>query len=415
MDCLLPLLFLGQPEALPPWAFEPPIQLQSPQKRETMTGKTLYGNPFPNQIYSDNFTVGWENGQSDSAAANAAINALEITWNALISEMDWQAPVSSESHFVWVILTNDLSGTGFTTVYTDENFPQGYPVIYLNPAYSNNADFWASLAAHEMAHAIQYSYRSYATNAEEPWYWEASAEWQAELSLPNNNSYGYQSTHYAENPQLRYSSMKDNHQYGMFVLNAYIEEYISGPGTLREIWEHAQSAPNSNWGEVIPEALDQKIGKLIAGMAQKMASLAFQDGAHYVSPIREGKLTDGAGGDLAYLGSHYWDSDRALRVTASGDVLLSSESNMGSEVILESGETLAVTGLNPSSASYTLTLFDLSDSGPDDSGNDTGGPNESPTGGCACKSTSSQKAHTGIFAAMCLLFLRRRIPNASSR
>jgi len=210
--------------------------------------------------------------------------------------------------------------------------------------------------------------------------------------------------------------MKDSHQYGMFVLNAYIEEHVSGPSALRAIWEKAQSEPNSNWRTLIPETVDQEIENLIAGMAQKMTTLEFEDGAHYIPPVREGRLQDGTTGELAYLGSHYWDSDQALRVTATGNVLLSSESNTGDDVVLQAGETLVVTGLNPSTAPYTLSLFDLPEPGLNDSGNDTGDLAESPTGGCACKSTSSQKAHTGIFAAMCLLFLRRRrTPNASSR
>ena len=413
MDCLLPLLFLGQPELLPPHALSPPVQLRdAPAQHARVSGhKTLYGTPFPNQISSDNFTVGWYDGVATAADADAALSALETTWKALIQERNWQAPVSSDHHLLWVILTKDLSGTGFTTTYRDSTYPQGYPVIYLNPAYSGDRDFWASLASHEMAHAIQYSYRDYSTNSEEPWYWEASAEWQAELSLPQNNSYGYQSIHYSEQPHLRYSSMEDNHQYGMFVLNAYLEEHLSGPGALRRVWERSQSQPNGNWGELIPGAMDTKIGTIFAGLANKMSELDFKDGEHYFAPQRVGALADGHSGKLAYLGTHYLDTEEGARVVAEGDVLLSANWGSGNEVFLRPGETLAVVGLHPSSAVYTLSVSPWIAS--NDSGIDTGEGGESPISGCACKSASSQKAPVGIFAALCLLFLRRRTLRAS--
>lgn len=411
MDCLLPLLFLGQPERLPPVALTPPVQLGAPSSSFRSDQKTLYGTPFDNQVYSENFTVGWEDGVATPADADAALSALETTWKALIQERNWQAPVSSSEHFIWVILTRDLSGTGFTTTYKDSNYPEGYPVIYLNPDYSEDRTFWASLSSHEMAHAIQYSYRDYSTNAEEPWYWEASAEWQAELALPENNSYGYQSIHYAEQPHLRYSSMENNHQYGMFVLNAFLEEHFDGPGAVKRIWELSQVQPDSNWGELISTATDSKIGALIAGMSNTMSRLDFEDGEHYFAPKRVASLDDGHTGKLAYLGTHYLDSEEGARVVAQGDVLLASNSGIGAEVFMRAGETLAVVGLHPSSTSYSLSVSPWVAS--NDSGIDSGGPGESPYGGCACKSPSSQKAPTGIFAALCLLLLRRRTLRAS--
>lgn len=406
MDCLLPLLFMGQPELLPPHALNPPPQLENPSPSFLSEEKTLYGAPFSNQVYSENFAVGWKDGDATPADADAALRALETTWKALIEERKWQAPVSSDRHYIWVILTPDLSGTGFTTTYKDSNFPQGYPVIYLNPNYSQDRDFWASLSAHEMAHAVQYSYRDYATNSEEPWYWEASAEWQSELALPQNNSYGYQSIHYSDQPHLRYSSMENNHQYGMFVLNAYLEEHLEGPGSVRRIWELSQDQPDAHWGELISEAMGSKIGAIVAGMANKMSRLDFEDGQHYIAPQRISDLGDGHSGKLAYLGTHYLDSQDGARVTAQGEVLLSTNSGVGNQVFLRAGETLAVTGLHPSSTAYSLSVSPWIAS--NDSGIDTGGARESPTGGCACKSPSSQKAPTGIFAALCLLFLRRR-------
>ena len=78
---------------------------------------------------------------------------------------------------------------------------------------------------------------------------------------------------------------------------------------------------------------------------------------------------------------------------------------------VHAGETLAVVGLHPSSAVYTLSVSPWIAS--NDSGIDSGEGGESPISGCTCKSASSQKAPVGIFAALCLLFLRRRTLRAS--
>ena len=132
------------------------------------THQTTVWHSLPQSKNSANFAVGWEEGQGTEDDADRALEALEQAWSALIEEQQWRQPKSSETHLIWVIFNRNLGGTGLTTSYTDSNFPDGYPVIYLNPDYSDLEDFWASLSAHEFAHAIQYAYRDYRIDGEEP-------------------------------------------------------------------------------------------------------------------------------------------------------------------------------------------------------------------------------------------------------
>ena len=152
-----------------------------------------------------------------------------------------QQPKSSETHLIWVIFNRDLGGTGLTTSYTDSNFPDGYLVIYLNPDYSEMDDFWASLSAHEFAHAIHYAYRDYRIDGEEPWYWRPPLNGNPNRP-PENNAYGYQSIYYAKSPCC--GPMESAHQYGMVVVNAAIEEHIAGQGSLKAVWEASEGQGN---------------------------------------------------------------------------------------------------------------------------------------------------------------------------
>ena len=379
-----------------------------------MPGKARYGEAWPNEAASDNFLVVWENNNGNNALANRTLDTLERTWKALVDEADWQQPVSSEDYLLWVVLSPELSETGFTTSYTSSEFPKGYPVIYLNPNYAQDTRFWDSLSAHEFAHALQYVHRSYSTNLEEPWYWEASAEWLAELALPEVNAYGAQSWYYAEQSHFRYSSMENAHQYGMFVLNAHIEEHLTGPGSVKSIWELAAQNPNKNWDELLSEGLNEPISTLFAGFTQSMATMNLKDAIHYYAPKSNGILLDQSAGRLPYLGTHYWKATTDAWVTVEGEVILASEKNLGDQVVVFAGENLAVTGLNKVSlTNYTLTLAPIpEDSGIVDSGEgaDTGTPEKETPGGCACDSSPSQKAPFWIVASACLFYFKRRAP-----
>jgi hypothetical protein len=420
MDCLLPLLFQGLSNGaieLPDFFTQAPPRLNGVSSQQMNSGKGRYGQAWPNEASSANFLVVWEDGHGNSTLAQQTLDVLEKSWEALTVELGWKIPVSSDDYLLWVILTPELSGTGFTTSYSSSDFPDGYPVIYLNPNYADNTDFWASLSAHEFAHALQYAHRKYTTNEEEPWYWEASAEWQAELALPMVNAYGAQSWYYSEQTHFRYSSMENSHQYGMFLLNAYLEEHLTGPGGIKAIWELAAEAPNKGWDSLIPESTGLSFVEIFGGFTQTMTAMNLQDADHYYPPKRQGVLAEDSSGELAYLGTHYWKVTEDFLVASEGEVQLASATGFGQQVTVRAGEKIAVTGLNATKlADYQLILSPI----PEDSGlvdteetgdtGDTGEPIPEPPSACTCESAPSQKGSHWILAGLCLLFYKRRAP-----
>ena len=49
-----------------------------------------------------------------------------------------------------------------------------------------------------------------------------------------------------ERPHLRYSSLEQYHAYGMFLLNAWLEDAVLGPGGTRQLWEAAGAHCSAN-------------------------------------------------------------------------------------------------------------------------------------------------------------------------
>ena len=412
MDCLLPLLFealSGAPVMLPDFFTEAPPQLQNAQRvQKMMPNKSIYGASFPNQRSSENFTVGWENGHGSASSADEALEALEHGWAHFVEDNNWVQPVASDEHLVWVILRNDLSGTGLTTTYSDANYPQGYPVIYLNSEWSDWSEFWETLAVHELGHALQYAHRSYTTSQEEPWYWEASAVWMEALALPGNKTYAVQASYYADQPEHRYSSMEGYHQYGMFLINTYIEEHITGEGGLKSIWELSASRSDKRWPSIISESTGQPIEEVFQGMTRELAEMNYTDSTHYEVPKREGRLEEQASGILEKYGTHYWKIREDVRVEAQGSVILSNANEDPLVASYKKGDLLAVTATANGENDYVLNVFPPTADTGDTAALDTATEPETPIGGCACNSKPSRVASLWILAGLCIPLLRRK-------
>lgn len=357
----------------------PPPQLDGRPRPGPPDAKGVYGTPMENHVDSANFTVNWANGDADLSAANTASAALEEAWTALVDEQGWRPPVSSDQFLIWVILDPGISGTGLTTEYFTDEFPEGYPVLYINPAYTSFPEFFRSLNAHEFAHALQFALRDYYGGTEEAWYWEASGEWQAERALPDEDAYGAQSQYYSDAPDLRYSSMTGFHQYGMFLLNAYIEEHLTDDDGLRDIWLYAANHDGEDWDAVLSGALNTDAESIWAGFSSVMAAGDLREWHLYRRPERIDDLSDGASGVLPYLGTHYYTVRQAALVQAEGDVVLAGPDGFGPEVSVQQGDTLAVTGLDRSEASYTLVYFTSEDTGGDDGPDTTPLPDDAKT------------------------------------
>ncbi|MEC8423082.1 MAG: hypothetical protein VX000_04855, partial [Myxococcota bacterium] len=124
-------------------------------------GKPLYGTPYPDHQTSENFLVTWTDADVDPDVAERTLIDLEDGWTALVEEQQWPVPVSGDIFKLWVLLDPAMSGTGLTTEYPTAEYPEGYPVIFLNPTYAQDTTFWRTLVVHEFAHTLQYRLRDY--------------------------------------------------------------------------------------------------------------------------------------------------------------------------------------------------------------------------------------------------------------
>jgi len=390
-----------------PRVVEPPPQLRSPSPVPSpFPDKQVYGGRMDHWVDSANFTVAWNGGDASQAEAELASGALEAAWQALVEDRGWTLPVSSDRFLLWVVLEPTLGGTGLTTEYTSIEFPDGYPVIYLNPTHAPYTQFFESLCAHELSHALQFALRDWDVGDQEAWYWEASAEWMAELARPELEAYAQSSYYYSTQPGYRFDSTENYHQYGMFPLNAAVEELMVGDGAVRAVWELSAERTGEPWHTILAEALGRSEGEIWAVFTGAMGNGTLSESSLYTAVQDMGFAGDGLEGELPMLGTDYYEIPRDCSVTVeptvAGDrLMLAGPHDFGTTISLREGEFLAVTGLTEPTASYRLTLGELAfDSG------DTGLNPDKERGGCSCGG-GAHAAWLGLFGLPWALHRRR--------
>lgn len=429
---MLPLLVLTSLAAPPPPCTTPdalaalsgralpthPHMLAAPanldgRPRPRADGKSVYGGHYEHFVDTDNFTIGWWDASIDPAAAETAAEALEDAWAAFVQEQGWTPPVSSDRYLLWVLLDPSMSGTGFTTEYVTDEFPQGYPVIYLNPAWATQPEFWGSLAAHEFMHALQYALREWDGSApSEAWYWEASASWASEIAEPDRDGFQYSSAWYAEQPQLSYDSMAGSHQYGMFTFNAWMEEALTGPGGMKAVWDRS-ATDDAAWDDLLEASTGVNRRDLWGGFTGAYGNEQLADAALYTRVAFEGAAEDGAVGTLAELGTHYYRVREPIVVTATGDVVLSGPDGHGDRVVLDAGDRLAVTAVTAGDYTLSVEAYTPEDTGGDtavaeDDGSAGDDADAEPLGGCGCGGGAGAIDAIGAAAAALTVLARRR-------
>ena len=295
-------------------------------------GKSIYGRHYEHYVETTNFTIDWSDADIDSDVADAAGEALEGAWTAFLREQDWTPPVSSDTYKIWVVLDPDLGMTGYTTEYYTDDFPEGYPVIYLDPSWASQPAFFGALAAHEFMHTLQYALRDWdGTDASEAWYWEASANWASELADPDRDGYQYASEWYADQADLSYDSMTGYHQYGIFVFNAWLEQVQTGAGGMKAVWD-LSAVDDSNWRTLLEESTGADATDLWGGFTGAYANGQLAESDLYTAVTTEGALQDGVSGDLPELGTHYYRVRADARVVADGDVVQADSDEHGDVV-----------------------------------------------------------------------------------
>lgn len=339
-----------------------PEALRAPADPPPPDGRPIQGTRMDHHVDSAHFTVAWAEGRGDLDSATAASDALELAWSALVDDAGFRAPASSDAYLIWVVLEPGLGATGLTTEYRNAAYPSGYPVIFLDPSWAGDAALWQSVAAHELAHAIQFAYRDYDGDAEdalEPWYWEASAEWSAALARPDLDVYAASSRHYATATAAPHWTMERSHQYGMFVVNAHLEENLMGPGAMRAAWERGASRPGDAWHTVLADISGLPPAAVFGGAAVAYAMGGLDDADRYWPATVAGIVRDGAQGTVGWLGARLYVADADATVESgatTGAVTLAAPGAVGRSVQIRAGEVLAVVGTADADNAFRLTI-----------------------------------------------------------
>ena len=284
--------------------------------------KTVYGAPLEHRVDTANFSVQWEGDDANDAYAQEVAAVLEQGWQALIVEQGWPQPVSADRYLLRVVLDPSLSGSGFTTTYASDEFPNEYPVSYVSPGFgdSDYPGYSLNVAVHEFSHMIQFAVRDWRSSAAEAWYWEASAEWMADQGAPDIDTYALSTYWYAVNTAESYNSTTSYHQYGMLLLPRYIEDAY-GADVVKRSWEENGGAA---WDNAIAEAVGADLDAIVPEMAGAYAAKALTESALFYEPdpmaALEGEDDGVDDGELGWLGSIYVAvaRDDAARFTVTG-------------------------------------------------------------------------------------------------
>lgn len=305
--------------------------------------KTVYGSHFSYHRDTANFSINWDDPAIDPAVVDATAEALELGWQSFVENQGWPAPVSSDNWLLWVVLDPNLSGTGLTNEYTTVEFPDGYPVIWVDPdGFAEfGPAFYTSLVVHEFMHAVQFAMRPSAWEADDmgqAWYWEASATHAAELADPTVDGHQYTSAWYVDTAEARFDLVDSGHEYGMFVFNAWLEE-DRGPGTMQEVWETAATRPaTAPWDELLAEATGTEAAELWAGFSGAYGNGLLAESALYTD-VRPGALELPLEGTADALGTRYYQAGDDLRVTlTAGEAVLGGPAGAAEMVELARGE-----------------------------------------------------------------------------
>lgn len=418
MDCLLPEVFAAlRGEAPAHHAMRvPPAGIPRghgpPLAGPPSSAKPTYGDDLAFHVDGANFTVQWTDPGVDPARAQAILDQLEGAWQHLVVEDGWPAPVSSDAWRLWVVLDPTVPGSGYTTLYTTDLYPGGYPISFLNPDYAKDQDsrYELSVAVHELGHMIQYAVRRWERDDDEAWYWEATAEWMAERGAPDIDTYAWSTYWYANAPDARYDAQRDGHAYGMLIVNAWLEEYAIGPLGVRDVWAGAGTAP---WREVLADAAGSTFGELIRNVSAAYAGHTLRESTLFYDPVLLAEDLDEVG---------WWES---VAPESYGTHYLTVAGLPDGETFWVDGSFLvayvaddAWTEAPPEDGPFTVTItqielgstmtYGIGPLPPDDysgDGADTGGGGEPQACGCT---SGTRGSVTGILIGALLWGGRRR-------
>jgi uncharacterized protein (TIGR03382 family) len=397
LTCLTPLVLktLGDPTNSPDdprLRFAPSGIGVRPDVAAPPDAKPWYGTPYSNSVTTEHFGLTWRDGDADDDQAARAAAALEAAWTELIDVQGWPEPVSADSYLLWILLVDDISATGYTTEYHTDEYPDGYPVIYLNTKMAGDEGFWTTLASHEFHHAVQYAMRDFGAGASsESWYWEASATWAANLVEPDTAALDYISAWYARNSAEPYTSTDGSHQYGMFVFNAWLETGgLTGPGTMLGAWEASATMAGASWREILEASTGFPAETLWSGFASGYGNEEYWRTDSWFDPDKA-RLVAGRNleGGADELGTAYYLAPQQVEVEVTAldggafQVAYPAEDEVSvGRWRVPAGMTVTVTATEAGGATWEIAVSEVTE--------DTGGETDTGGGG-----VSGEPADTG--------------------
>lgn len=164
-------------------------------------------DPFglPNLRTSDRFAVHWgDAGGVTLDEVDALLAALDRAWAVQVDEMGHPPPPSTATAYFDVYVGD--SGDGAPSSYGADGYytldDDGYPMLVVAASALDDPDLASHTASHELYHALQTATGRFARDGAAAWFWEATAEWAAVQTAPDNPANGPFVYAYALQPAL---------------------------------------------------------------------------------------------------------------------------------------------------------------------------------------------------------------------
>lgn len=322
MHCLLPALFLALSGKGPlPYPYTQSLPVE-PRKAN---GDGVCGTSLEQHLETEHFTLQLKNGPVEEERIIAIATVLEEGWENLVFRDGWTPPSYSKECKLWIFLDTSLNGSGITFLVKEGE--QSYPVSYLNPTLylEDDPDFILSVAVHEFGHMLQYEVED-SLGDDRMWYWEASAEWMAELGAPELDTYAESTWAYARRPELAYNSNSNQHPYGMFLLNAWMDQEVDHDA-MREAWNSAREYPEEGWDLRLARVAGQDFGTMMQSFTGSYEAGTLRESSLYEKASRYASLPTVPAMEEVPLpglyGSYYLDfGDGGKDLEVEGPVLI---------------------------------------------------------------------------------------------
>ncbi len=233
----------------PPLAVPPGAHLLPPEEK-------ILRDPFgvPNVATSENFAVWWgDDGFTDPQDIAVLLDSFEHAWAVQVDTMVHPVPAGTDTALFTVVIGD--TGDGAPSSYGTAGFfyvdAEGWPFVVISPFVLWDDDQMAATSAHEFYHAIQATTGRYAYEGEAAWYWESTAEWAADQTVPHNPYNASFLFAYSELPHLPVDffdypdtgAVEELFPYGSFVFPLHLSE-VGGFEVIRDSWTAPGEEPD---------------------------------------------------------------------------------------------------------------------------------------------------------------------------